>query len=96
MSGITTKIATAIRRLASQAFAPDVSIHHSEATMLLSIHALIARNKITDTQFFRSAYMWFFQKDADVSGDVLAFRVQGAIPLYVRNYMGYIHSLESA
>jgi hypothetical protein len=63
--------------------------------MLLSIHALIEKNKISDTQLFRTAYVWSFGKDANVSGDVLAFRVQGAIPLYVRLYMGYIHSLES-
>jgi hypothetical protein len=43
-----------------------------------------------DRSFFVSAYIWRFNKVVDISGDVLAYRVQGFVPPYVSEYIKHI------
>lgn len=44
--------------------------------------------------FFRAAYQWRFGKDADVSTDILTYKIGGIIPAYVQEYVGHIHEKE--
>ena len=59
--------------------------------MLLLLHEAIKKAGGDDTQFFTSAYIWRFDKRVDVSGDILAFRVQQFIPPYVCAYLRHIY-----
>lgn len=43
-----------------------------------------------DLMFFQVAYLWKYGKQADVYGDVLAWRVQRAIPQYVHDFVSSI------
>lgn len=42
--------------------------------------------------FFRTAYMWRFGKDADVSSDVAQYRLHAVIPKYVEAYVQHLQS----
>lgn len=58
--------------------------------MLLYLTQKIREIEGGDKSFFTSAYIWRFNKIVDISGDVLAYRVQGFIPLYVSEYVKHI------
>lgn len=60
--------------------------------MRLYLENHLEQHKITDTDFFRSAYIWRFGKIENVYGDVLQYRVHGVIPSYVAEYVSYIQS----
>jgi len=45
----------------------------------------------TDEQsFFRSAYIWRFGKDTDVSNDVCQYKLHAIVPRYVEEYVANI------
>lgn len=45
-----------------------------------------------EQRFFRTAYMWRFQKDADVSNDVCQYRLHAIIPKYVEDYVHHLQT----
>lgn len=55
--------------------------------MQLYIADRISRAEGGPKQFFRSAYIWRFGKDANVEHDVLTYQVGGIVPEYVREYV---------
>lgn len=58
--------------------------------MLLALSEIIRRSGHSDLEFFQVAYCYRFQKQVDVWGDVLAFRTQGIVPSYVREYVSML------
>lgn len=55
---------------------------------LCQVHLL--NNQLSPRQFFRSAYMWKFGKDATdlmLANDLLSYHTQGKIPAYVTDYL---------
>ena len=53
----------------------------------------IKRSGGDDLIFFQSAYIWRFKKQVDMFGDVLAWRVQKAIPQYIKEYLKHVYDL---
>lgn len=58
--------------------------------MMLLLETAIERTGKDDLQFFQTAYLYKFEKYADVFGDVLAYRTQKVIPQYVKDYLKYL------
>ena len=58
--------------------------------MLLLLVATLKKIKRTDFEYFQEAYYWKYQKQANVYGDIIAWRVQKFIPEYVSEYTEYI------
>lgn len=56
---------------------------------------LIAQTPGGDLMFFQEAFIWCFQKQIDVYGDVLAWRTQKQVPLYATRYAKYLSELDS-
>jgi len=59
------------------------------------VQRLIARTPGGDLMFFGESYIWCFQKQVNVYGDVLAWRTQKQVPLYVTRYVEYLNGLDS-
>ena len=49
-----------------------------------------------DKLFFRTAYMWRFGRDADISRDVLEYRIGGIVPPYIREYVSHLQQTEAS
>jgi len=62
--------------------------------MLLATKNLISKTPGGDLMFFQEAYIWCFQKQADVWNDVLSWRSRCEIPLYAQRYVKYLESLD--
>lgn len=56
----------------------------------------LARKDTDPKQFFRAAYMWRFEKDADITRDLITYQVGGIVPEYVREYVNHIQLKEKA
>lgn len=54
----------------------------------LIVHELCQRYG-GDRIFFEVAYYWKFQKQVDLHGDLLAWRVQQIIPKYVQEFISH-------
>lgn len=61
-----------------------------EPEMLLALVEVINRKKTDEQTFFRSAYMWAFCKDCDVSNDVAQYKLHAIIPPYVKRYLAHL------
>jgi len=42
-----------------------------------------------DRIFFEVAYYWKFKKQVDLHGDLLAWRLQKTVPLYVQQFVSH-------
>jgi len=62
--------------------------------MLLALHEIIHRSGHTDVEFHRVAYWFVFQKDANLQGDVLAYRTQGFVAPYVAKYVQHLEGMK--
>lgn len=62
--------------------------------MLLYLRHCINQAKADEQSFFRSAYMWRFGKDADVSNDVCQYKLHAIVPKYVEEYVIHIQGKE--
>lgn len=58
--------------------------------MVLLLETAIERTGKDDLQFFQTAYLYRFNKYADVFGDVLAWRTHKEVPQYVKDYLKYL------
>ena len=58
------------------------------------IEAKVASTKLDHLSFFRSAFFWNFQKMYEPRTDVMKYKEQGIIPLYVANYVRFLQALE--
>lgn len=54
--------------------------------MLLILLEAIKRSGGDDLQYFQAAYLWRYQKQIDVWGDIISFRTQQVIPRYVEEF----------
>lgn len=61
--------------------------------MLLLLMEAIKRSESTDQHFFEACYYWKHNKNGEVFGDVLAFRVQSQIPQYVKEYLAHAYDI---
>lgn len=61
--------------------------------MLLLLQEAIVRGGRDDLMFFQTAYIWRFNKQVDISVDVLAYRTQQRVPSYVLEYLRHIYEL---
>lgn len=59
--------------------------------MILLLAEVIKRSGGTDLQYFESCYYWKYQKQINCFGDVLAYRVQGIIPNYVKEFLAHVY-----
>lgn len=59
--------------------------------MILLLQTAIERTGKDDLQFFQTAYLYKYEKYANVWGDVLAWRLQKAVPQYVKEYLAYLY-----
>lgn len=73
----------------------DQNIQLKENLMYLYLREKIRSLGDDEQQFFRTAYMWRFGKDADVSTDVCQYRLHAIIPPYVQNYVCYLQAREA-
>lgn len=55
----------------------------------------MVRDHTEPKQFFRIAHVWRFERDVDVSRDVLTYKVGGIIPQYVQEFVRNIQQKES-
>lgn len=61
---------------------------------LVSVH--IQNNRLTPREFFRTAYMWKFQKDiplVSLDEDVQALQYTGKLQPYAVEYLIYIYGV---
>lgn len=54
----------------------------------------LVRHQLEPKQFFRAAYVWRFNRDANLEHDVLSYQVCHIIPQYVRDYVDHIQQEE--
>ena len=59
--------------------------------MMLLLTEAIKRSGGTDLQYFEACYFWKYGKLVDCFGDVLAYRVQGIIPNYVKEFLAHVY-----
>lgn len=62
--------------------------------MLLYLRYYMNQAMVDEQSFFRSAYMWRFGKDADVSNDVCQYTLHAIVPKYVEEYVIHIQGKE--
>ena len=58
------------------------------------MHLWIADRLERDPMYFREAHLWRFKRQVDTSSDVLAFKVGGVIPEYVREFTLIVQAKE--
>lgn len=60
--------------------------------MLPYLLVAIERSGQDEQSFFRSAYMWAFKKDADISTDLCQWKLHNVIPPYLQSYIRHLQS----
>ena len=64
--------------------------------MILMLRELIKRTPGGDLMFFQDAYYHCFKKSlSTITKDVVQYRTDGTIPVYVVKYVKYLESLDS-
>lgn len=69
-------------------------MHMEGVQMHLYLADRMVRLRVTEQQFFRTAHMWRFNRDAEINADVLAYKIGGIIPLYVQEFVKDIQQKE--
>ncbi len=63
--------------------------------MILYLEATMARLRVDEAYFFRISYNWKFQKVMDVSQDVSSYKAFRIVPVYVREYIKHLQTLDT-
>ena len=50
----------------------------------------VSRNRIQLYDFFRYAHIWRFERDVDVSTDLVQFKLHAIMPRFVEEYVCHI------